>query len=137
MLQFRRDMGRARALFEHVIEQTLGVSEGVRIGTLFKLNFERDSRERTGRMRESGHPHLVLWAEKDGWIAPEGLKRMTAAMAGCRLVILPGVGARRCRREHGAVRRHDRSGELTRATPGATPTPRCIRDPRAPLRCRE
>jgi non-heme chloroperoxidase len=34
----------------------------------------------------------VLWGEKDGWIPPVDLKRMSAAMPNCRLVTVPGVG---------------------------------------------
>ena len=45
-----------------------------------------------GSMAEIWHPHLVLWGEKDGWIAPADLKTMAAAMPDCRLVIVPGIG---------------------------------------------
>ena len=37
------------------------------------------------------HPHLVLWGEKDGWIAPADLRTMAAAMPDCRLVTTPGI----------------------------------------------
>jgi non-heme chloroperoxidase len=44
------------------------------------------------RMAEIWHPHLVLWGEKDGWIAPADLKTMAAAMPDCRLITVPGIG---------------------------------------------
>jgi pimeloyl-ACP methyl ester carboxylesterase len=43
------------------------------------------------RMAEIWHPHLVLWGEKDGWIAPADLKTMAAAIP-CRLITVPGIG---------------------------------------------
>jgi pimeloyl-ACP methyl ester carboxylesterase len=38
------------------------------------------------------HPHLVLWGERDGGIAPEDLRTMASAMPDCRLVTVPGNG---------------------------------------------
>lgn len=43
-------------------------------------------------MSEIKHPHLVLWGEKDGWIAPADLVTVAAVMSNCRLVTVPGVG---------------------------------------------
>ena len=43
-------------------------------------------------MPEITQPHLVLWGERDGWIAPADLKTMAAAMPDCRLVVVPGIG---------------------------------------------
>ena len=43
-------------------------------------------------MPELRHPHLVLWGEFDGWIAPADLRAMAAAMPDCRLVVVPGIG---------------------------------------------
>jgi pimeloyl-ACP methyl ester carboxylesterase len=63
-----------------------GVSEGIWLGTPFNLNLERESRELERRMPEIRHPHLVLWGEKDGWIAPADLRTMALAMPDCRLV---------------------------------------------------
>jgi len=90
--QFRNDIQDERALFDRMIEQTFGVSEGIWIGTPFNLNREFESRELERRMREIHHPHLVVWGEKDGWIASMDLKRMAAEMPDCRLVIVPGIG---------------------------------------------
>lgn len=90
--KFRDGLERLQAFFERIIEQTYGVSEGIWIGTPTNLNRERESGELKRRMPEIRHEHLVLWGEKDGWIAPADLKAMADAMPNCRLVIVPGIG---------------------------------------------
>jgi non-heme chloroperoxidase len=90
--QFREGLGDVQMLFERVVEQTFGVSEGIWIGTPVNLTRERESRELELRMPELHHPHLVLWGELDGWIAPADLQTMAAAMPDCRLVFVPRVG---------------------------------------------
>src|SRR5260370_292571 len=118
MPRFREGLGEIKAFYERILEQTFGVSEGIWLGTPFSLNLERESRELERRMPEIRHPHLVLWGEKDGWIAPADLRAMASAMPGCRL---DGPGyrtfnesgiARSLRRLfRRLVRRPDRSGE--------------------------
>jgi len=90
--RFRDGLVEIRALFDRIVEQTFGVSEGVWIGTPVNLTRERESRELERHMPEIRHPHLVLWGEQDGWIAPADLKTMAAAMPDCRMVVVPGVG---------------------------------------------
>jgi non-heme chloroperoxidase len=90
--QFREGLGELQPFFERILEQTFDVAEGVWIGTPVNLNRERESGELARRMAEIRHEHLVVWGEKDGWIAPADLKAMEAAMPHCRLVIVPGVG---------------------------------------------
>lgn len=90
--RFREGLGDIQRLFERILEQTFGVSEGIWIGTPLNLNRERESKELERRMAEIRHPHLVLWGERDGWIPPADLRTMAAAMPDCRLVIVPGVG---------------------------------------------
>jgi pimeloyl-ACP methyl ester carboxylesterase len=90
--RFREGLGEIQALFERILDQTFGVSEGIWIGTPVNLTRERESRELELRMAEIHHPHLVLWGERDGWIPPADLRTMAAAMPDCRLVIVPGVG---------------------------------------------
>ena len=90
--RFRDGLVEIPALFERIIEQTFGVSEGIWIGTPVNLTRERESRELERHMPEIRHPHLVLWGEQDGWIAPADLKTMAAAMPDCRMVVVPGVG---------------------------------------------
>src|SRR6478736_1768912 len=90
--RFREGVGEIQALFDRIIEQTFGVSEGIWIGTPVNLTHERESRELERRMPEIGHSHLVLWGERDGWIPPADLHVMAAAMPDCRLVLVPGIG---------------------------------------------
>ncbi|QOZ68054.1 alpha/beta fold hydrolase [Bradyrhizobium arachidis] len=90
--RFREGLGEIQALFDRIIEQTFGVSEGVWIGTPVNLTREKESRELERRMPEIRHPHLVLWGEWDGWIAPADLRAMAEAMPDCRLVVVPGIG---------------------------------------------
>jgi len=90
--RFREGLVELQAFYERILEQTFGVSEGVWLGTPFNLNLERQNGDLERRMAEIWHPHLVLWGEKDGWIAPADLKTMAAAMPDCRLVTVPGIG---------------------------------------------
>lgn len=90
--RFRDGLGEIEALFDRIIEQTFGVSEGVWIGTPVNLTRERESRALERRMPEIKHPHLVLWGECDGWIPPADLRTMAAAMPDCRLVVVPSIG---------------------------------------------
>ena len=90
--RFREGGGEIQALFDRIIEQTFGVSEGIWIGTPINLTRERESGDLERRMPEIRHPHLVLWGEWDGWISPADLRTMAAAMPDCRLVLVPGVG---------------------------------------------
>jgi non-heme chloroperoxidase len=90
--QFREGLGELQPFFERILEQTFDVAEGVWIGTPVNLNRERESGELARRMAEIRHEHLVLWGEKDGWIALADLRAMEMAMPHCRLVIVPGVG---------------------------------------------
>jgi len=90
--RFRDGLGETRALFDRIIDQTFGVSEGIWIGTPVNLTLERERRELERRMAELRHPHLVLWGEWDGWIPPADLRAMAEAMPDCRLVIVPRIG---------------------------------------------
>jgi non-heme chloroperoxidase len=90
--RFRCNLGELRTFYEQLLEQTFGVAEGIWLGTPFHLDLERESRELEQLMPQIRHPHLVLWGEKDGWIASADLRIMAAAMPDCRLVIVPGVG---------------------------------------------
>ena len=48
--RFREGLGEIQALFERILEQTFGVSEGIWIGTPVNLTRERESRELELRM---------------------------------------------------------------------------------------
>ena len=90
--RFREGLAEIQALFDRIIDQTFGVSEGIWIGTPLNLTREKESRELERRMPDLRHPHLVLWGEWDGWIPPADLRVMAEAMPDCRLVIVPGIG---------------------------------------------
>jgi pimeloyl-ACP methyl ester carboxylesterase len=90
--RFRDGLGDIQKLFERILEQTFGVSEGIWIGTPVNLTRERESGELERRMPELRHPHLVLWGEWDGWIAQSDLMTMAAAMPDCRVVKVPRIG---------------------------------------------
>jgi pimeloyl-ACP methyl ester carboxylesterase len=90
--RFREGVGESQKLFERILEQTFGVSEGIWIGTPVNLTLERESGELARRMPELRHPHLVLWGEQDGWIAKDDLLTMAAAMPDCRVVQVPRIG---------------------------------------------
>jgi pimeloyl-ACP methyl ester carboxylesterase len=89
---FRDGLHEIQNFYERILEETFSVSEGIWLGTPFNLNLERESGELAQHMPEIKHPHLVLWGEKDGWIAPADLRTMAAAMSNCRLVTVPGIG---------------------------------------------
>ena len=90
--RFREGVGEIEKLFERILEQTFGVSEGIWIGTPVNLTLERESGELERRMPELRHPHLVLWGEQDGWIAKADLLTMAAAMPDCRVVEVSRIG---------------------------------------------
>jgi non-heme chloroperoxidase len=89
---FREGLHEIQTFYERILEETFSVAEGIWLGTPFNLNLERESGELARHMPEIKHPHLVLWGEKDGWIAPADLRTMAAAMSNCRLVTVPGIG---------------------------------------------
>src|SRR5204862_1270077 len=64
--RFREGLGEVQALFERILEQTFGVSEGIWIGTPVNLTLERERGGLQRRMPELHHPHLVLWASGPG-----------------------------------------------------------------------
>jgi len=90
--KFRDGLADVQALFERILDQAFGVSEGIWIGTPVNLTRERESGELQRRMPELRHPHLVLWGEWDGWIPPADLRTMADAMPDCRLVFVPRIG---------------------------------------------
>ena len=92
MPRYREGLGEIQKLFERILEQTFGVSEGIWLGTPVNLTRERESGELERRMPELHHPHLVLWGEHDGWIPHADLLAMAAAMPDCRVVRVPRIG---------------------------------------------
>jgi pimeloyl-ACP methyl ester carboxylesterase len=53
---------------------------------------ERYTRDIEPRYGEICTPTLVLWGEQDGWLAPEVGRRLTDAIPGARLQLIPHGG---------------------------------------------
>jgi pimeloyl-ACP methyl ester carboxylesterase len=53
---------------------------------------ERYTREIEPRYGEIDAPTLVLWGERDGWLAPEFGRRLADAIPGARLTLIPEAG---------------------------------------------
>ena len=79
-------------LFEHLVDKTFGVSDGIWFGTPTSLNREweaGDLRQRQGSIR---HEHLVLWGALDPFIPRPDTEEMATHMPNCRLAVIPEVG---------------------------------------------
>jgi pimeloyl-ACP methyl ester carboxylesterase len=81
-----------RQLFEHLVDRTVEVSDGIWFGTPKHL----DEAWRTGGVRaraaEISHPHRVLWGALDPFIPRADMEEMATRLPDCRLVVVPGVG---------------------------------------------
>jgi pimeloyl-ACP methyl ester carboxylesterase len=53
---------------------------------------ERFTREIEPQYAEVGAPTLVLWGEQDGWLDPDVGRRLSEAIPGARLSLIPGAG---------------------------------------------
>src|SRR3954462_7483944 len=93
--RFREGLDEIQVLFDRIIDQTFGVSEGIWIGTPVNLTRERERKQLERRMPSIGHSHLVLWGEWDGWIPPGDLIMMAEAMPDLRPVNVGRVGTLR------------------------------------------
>ncbi|MCG5235263.1 alpha/beta fold hydrolase [Xanthobacter oligotrophicus] len=90
--RFKPDAGPRASLFERIVDQTMGVSDGIWSGTPVTLTKEAASGELKARMGTITHPHLVVWGMNDGVIPEKDLKEMAALMPDCRFVAVPGIG---------------------------------------------
>lgn len=90
--RFIADAGARAGLFEHIVDQVMGVSDGIWFGTPDTLTKEALSGELKGKAGAIRHPHLVAWGMRDGVIAEADLKEMAALMPDCRFVAVPGIG---------------------------------------------
>lgn len=85
------DGARAR-LFNRIVDQVSGVSDGIWFGTPDTLTKEARSGELKAKMGAIRHPHLVVWGVRDGVIAEADMKEMARLMPDCRFVAVPGIG---------------------------------------------
>lgn len=81
-----------RALYEHLVDMTRLLSDGIWLGTPHNLAREYESGELRARQESIAHPTLVLWGELDFWIPREHVEEMAERMPNCRLEIVPRVG---------------------------------------------
>lgn len=81
-----------RALFQHLVDRTRVLSDGVWFGTPTQLTREHDSGELARRVRSLPHPRLVVWGEQDYWIPRADMEEMAATLPACELRVVPGVG---------------------------------------------
>jgi pimeloyl-ACP methyl ester carboxylesterase len=82
---------RAR-LYDRIVDQTFGVSDGIWLGTPFHLDRAATSGGVAARMAEMTAEHLILWGERDLWIPEADVAAMAAGLPAARLVRVPGVG---------------------------------------------
>lgn len=90
--RFRPDVGARAGLFERIVEQVRGVSDGIWFGTPDTLTKEAASGELKGEMAHIRHPHLVVWGAQDTIIKEANLLEMAQVMPDCRFVAVPGIG---------------------------------------------
>jgi pimeloyl-ACP methyl ester carboxylesterase len=82
---------RAR-LYDRIVDQTFGVSDGIWIGTPFHLDRAAASGGLVARMGEMRADHLILWGERDLWIPEADVEATARDLPKARLVKVPGVG---------------------------------------------
>jgi pimeloyl-ACP methyl ester carboxylesterase len=87
------DPGSERArLYDRIVDQTFGVSDGIWLGTPFHLDRAAAKGGVVARMGEMRAEHLILWGERDLWIPVADVEAMAAGLPNARLVKVPGVG---------------------------------------------
>lgn len=87
------DPGSERArLYDRIIDQTFGVSDGIWLGTPFHLNRAAQAGGLVARMGELTAEHLIVWGEADLWIPEADVEAMATGLPAARLVKAPGIG---------------------------------------------
>lgn len=81
-----------KKLYNLLIDKTMQVSDGIRIGTAINLIKEYKSGELRAKQGEIHHPHLIIWGESDYWIPYADMEEMAEKMPNCELRVIPGVG---------------------------------------------
>jgi non-heme chloroperoxidase len=79
-------------LFECLVDQTFGVSDGIWFGTPRSLDREWESGDLRHRQGVIRHEHLILWGALDPFIPRQDMVEMATEMPNCRLVVVPDVG---------------------------------------------
>lgn len=81
-----------KVLFEHLVDKTFGVSDGIWFGTPTSLDHEWKAGGLRQRQASIHHEHLVLWGDLDPIIPRQDMEEMATHMPNCRLVVVPDVG---------------------------------------------
>lgn len=81
-----------RDLFEVLVDQAFGVSDGIWFGIPFHLNQVWQSGDLRDQQDVIRHEHLILWGALDPFIPRDDMEEMATRMPDCRLVIVPDVG---------------------------------------------
>ena len=84
--------GAQRTLFEHLIDRTRVLSDGIWFGTPHNLAKEWESQALAAAMPAMTHEHLVLYGRLDYWIPREHIDTMVERLPNCRLEVFPEVG---------------------------------------------
>ena len=81
-----------RALFEHLVDRTRVLSDGIWFGTPQDLANEWASGTLARQMPKMTHEHLVLYGKLDYWIPREHVDEMAKRLPRCRLEVFPEIG---------------------------------------------
>lgn len=81
-----------RRLYQHLVDRTRDLSDGIWQGTPVQLTREHESGELRRRQAELHHPQLILWGEQDFWIPRAHMEEMARELPRCQLKTLPHVG---------------------------------------------
>ncbi|OQA30304.1 MAG: Haloalkane dehalogenase [Betaproteobacteria bacterium ADurb.Bin341] len=81
-----------KALYEHLVDMTRLLSDGIWFGTPHNLAHEHEDGMLRARQKQIAHPTKILWGELDFWIPREHMEEMAEQMPNCSLEIIPGVG---------------------------------------------
>lgn len=90
--RLKADAGARGPLFERIVADAFGVSDGIWFGTPHTLTAEHRSGELKARMRDLTKPHLIAWGRLDGIIPERDLREMARVMPDCRFEPVPGIG---------------------------------------------
>jgi pimeloyl-ACP methyl ester carboxylesterase len=81
-----------RQLFEHLIDRTRVLSDGIWFGTPRDLAAERASGALAARMGEMTHEHFLVYGGLDCWIPRVHVDEMARRLPHCRLEVFSDIG---------------------------------------------
>jgi pimeloyl-ACP methyl ester carboxylesterase len=81
-----------RTLFEHLIDRTRVLSDGIWFGTPRDLAAEWASKALAARMADMTHEHFLIYGKLDYWIPRSHVDEMARRLPSCRLEVFPDIG---------------------------------------------